>query len=191
MADDLPYYETFYGIYVDDWEWNYGGYFTDHKYILTKEYLNEGCETSDYTQFDSTGNNTVRFFYPHWIKRKYYVEGTAIGQFTLSCTENDAEISDYTVSIYKLSDTGIVTPLGTTGIIYPLNVDFDYDFLIEVCTERVYPFEIEISPEKEMLSGDRLFIELIINVKTAPIWLYHSNDATWEDFKIQIPFRGL
>ena len=191
MADDLPFYETFFGIKVQDWSWDYGdGYFTNHQYILTKEYFNEGCMTDDYSELTVTGENVFEFFYPHYIKRQYYIEGTAIGQFTLSCLD-DSEVSDYTVEIFKIDKTGLITQIGSTGIIIPTNVDFTWNSEVSACDEIVYPFEIEVTPEKEMLENDRLFVRLTIHTSDSNSILYHSNDSTWEDFKIQIPFRGL
>jgi|GEM_PF-2860492 len=191
MGDELPYYETFYGVKIDDWNWDYGaGYFSNTHYALTKEYYSEGVESDDTTSL-VTDSNTIRFLFSHWIKRKYYIEGTAIGQFTLSCDGGNSEVSNYEIRLMKIDNLGNVTELGTTDVVVPVNTIFTWDGGLNVGTEIVYPFEIEISPEQEMLNNDRLFVELIIVMKDANGILYHSNDATWEDFKIQIPFRGL
>lgn len=191
MADDLPYYETMYGIKLDDWTWSYGGYFVDTHYMLTKEYISEGCFTQDYTGI-SVGTHTVEFLYPHWIKKQYYVEGVIEGYITLSIVSGTSgTVVDYTVRLMKVDDLGITTEIGTTGQITPINQVLNYDSTYDVGDEIVYPFFITVSPEKKVQDRERLYVEVTVTVEDGNLVLYHSNDATWEDLKINIPFRGL
>jgi hypothetical protein len=48
-----------------------------------------------------------------------------------------------------------------------------------------------MSTEKKVTDKERLYVELTLVTATDTLLLYHSNDSTWEDFKIMIPFRGL
>jgi hypothetical protein len=190
MADDLPYYETLFGIYTDDWTWSYGGLFYAVKYILTKEYLNEGCYTVDYTSL-VTGTNTILFLYPHWIKKQCYIEGVIEGQLTLACDTDDATLTSYTVRLMKIDDVGVTEEIGTTGVITPTNVTLVWDVGTTTGEEIVYPFYITVSPEKKLLDKERIYVEVTIVAADNNLILYHSNDSTWEDFRIAIPFRGL
>lgn len=190
-GDDLPFYETLYGMKIQDWSWSYGsGIFSNSHYVMKKEYVNEGCESDDYSTM-TTGDNQFRFLYPYWIKRKYYIEGIAYGQFTISCISGNSALTNYEIKLKKVDDSGKVTALGTTGTITPANTAYTWDAGLSVGTEHVYYFEIDISPEKEILNDDRLFLEINITSSNGYLILYHSNDQTWEDIKIQIPFRGL
>jgi hypothetical protein len=190
-GDDLPFYETLYGMKVQDWFWSYGsGLFFESHYVMKKEYINEGCETDDYSTL-TTGENTFRFIYPYWIKRKYYIEGIAYGQITLSCLNGNSTLTSYEINLKKVDEDGKVTELGTTDTITPANLSFTWDAGLNVGTERVYYFEIDISPEQEILNDDRLFLEVIITAGNDNLILYHSNDSTWEDLKINVPFRGI
>ena len=190
MADDLPYYETLFGVYIDDWTWSYGGFFLNTKYILTKEYLNEGCYTSSSTSI-ATGANIISFLYPHWIKKQCYIEGVVEGQITLACDGDDGVLTSYTIRLMKIDSVGVIEELGTTGVITPTNTTLSWDVGTSTGEEIVYPFYITISPEKKLLDKERIYVEVTIVAADNNLVLYHSNDSTWEDIKISIPFRGL
>lgn len=191
MADDTPYYEDMFGIVLDDWNWTYGsGVFTATHYILVKEYLSEGCMSQDSTSL-ATGTNVITFLYPHWIKKQYYIEGVVEGQLTLTCDGDDSVLTSYTVRLMKIDDEGVITQIGTTGIVIPTNVNFTWDAGTSTGTEIVYPFFMTVSPEKKVLDKERLYVEITIVVADDNLILYHTNDSTWQDFKISIPFRGL
>jgi hypothetical protein len=190
MSADMPYYETLFGIYLNHWGWTYGsGEFVDSLYTLTKEYQNEGCLTTDFTAC-SSGSNTIRFLYPHWIKKKYYIEGVVEGHFTVSCDGDDDELVEYQIRLMKVDDLGNISEISSTGYKL-LNYALNWDAGLGVGDEIVIPFYITISPEVEMLDKERIYVEITVNADDDYLVLYHSNDATWEDFKISIPFRGL
>jgi len=190
MSSDLPFYETLYGIYVNHWKWTYGsGEFVDAHYMLTKEYLNEGCLTTDYTSI-SAGTNTFKFLYPYWIKKKYYIEGEVEGHFSIAANTDDGTIETYELKVMKVDDLGNTSQIGTTGVI-TLNYTLTWDAGLSVGDELVVPFFIDITPEIEMLDRERIYVEIIIVSTAGNLILYHSNDATWQDIKISIPFRGI
>jgi hypothetical protein len=190
MSGDLPYYETLFGLYLNHWAFNYGnGEFVDEHYILTKEYLNEGCLTTDYSAL-SSGTNTFKFLYPHWVKKHYYIEGVIEGQFCVSVLDDDDELVTYRVRLMKVDILGNITQIGSTGYV-ALNYVLTWDAGIDVGDEIVVPYYIDITPEVEMLDDERLYMEINIEAADDYLILYHSNDATWEDCKISIPFRGL
>jgi len=191
MSSDLPYYETLYGVYLQDLTYSYGaGQFVDTNYILTKDYYDEGDMTTDYTTL-AAGSNTIKFLYPHWIKKQYYIEGVIEGQFTLSCLNDYDTLISYEVKVMKVDDTGFTDQIGTTGVKIPSNLSFTWYSNYNVGTEIVYPFSIEVSPEKKMLDKERIYVEITIVATSDFLIFYHTNDATWQDLKIAIPFRGL
>lgn len=194
MADDLPYYETLYGVLLQDWEWSYGdGFFNATHYMLTKEYFNEGCFTTDYTTL-SDGENVLMFLYPHWIKKQYYVEGVVEGQFCISIVGGaEGRLYTYKIRLMTIDDNGTPGEIGSTGTVTVTNQYYAYDSDIGVGDEGVYQFFMTVSPEKKVLDKERLYVEITLDVDgtMGDMCLYHSNDATWEDFKISIPFRGL
>jgi hypothetical protein len=190
MSNDLPYYEKMYGIYIDDWEWSYGSFIGIH-HTLTKEYINEGCSTGDWTVLDDpTFTNTVYFLYPHWIKKQYYIEGVVEGHFTLSCLNDDETIVSYEIKLMTMNSLSTATQIGTTGSI-TVTKTLTWDAVLGVGDEIVFPFFIDISTEKKVLDGERIYVEITIVTTDVNGILYHSNDATWEDFMINIPLRGL
>ena len=191
MADDLPYYETMYGILLQDWTWSYGnGVFAGTHYMLTKEYLSEGCKTTDYTTL-SAGENIITFLYPHWIKKQYYIEGVFEGQLSVSCIDGDDSLLSYKVRLMKVDQFVTISMIGDTTTITPVNQDFFWDSSIGVGDDGVYQFYVTISPEVKVTDGERLYLEITLNTSNNYLVLYHSNDSTWEDIKISIPFRGL
>lgn len=194
MSSELPYYETMFGIVLEDWSWTYGnGFFTNIHYMLTKDYLNEACYTTDYTTL-SNGSNVIMFLYPHWIKKQYYIEGVVEGQFTISIISGlQGTVTSYKIRLMKVDDLGTIDEIGSTGTIVPVNNFYAYDPGLGVGDEGVYQFYMTVSPEKKVLDKERLYVEitLVVDGTLGVMCLYHSNDSTWEDFKISIPFRGL
>jgi hypothetical protein len=91
----------------------------------------------------------------------------------------------------KVNSLGVTDWLGDTNVITPTTVNFTWDGTLGVGDEWVYPYYMNIDVEKKVLDDERLYVELTIVVADTKMILYHSNDATWEDFKISIPFRGL
>jgi len=192
MSNDLPYYETFYGIYIGHWMWSYGGAggIVDSHYTLVKEYINDGCYTEDLTAC-SSGSSTFVLFYPHFIKKQFYIQGVAEGQFTVACMGDNETFNTYMVRLMKIDSTGNTTEIGTTGYIDMASYALNWDSTLNVGDELVVPFYITISNEVPMYDLERLYLEITVNATDVYMVLYHSNNQTWEDIKISIPFRGI
>lgn len=79
------------------------------------------------------------------------------------------------------------TLLATTGAI-TVNDTLGWDAVYSVGEEMVYPFWIDVSQEKKLGEFDRIFLKIKVTCDSCA-HLMHSNDATWEDVKIDIPFR--
>lgn len=180
--DDMRLYETFYAIHVDDWKINFGT-FSDHNKILTKEYISVGCSTTDY----SAASNVNEFIYPHHIKKKYFIEGVISGQITLAALSDDSTVTSYKVSIWKIHENNQKDELFTTGWIV-VNDTLTWDAAYSIGEEMVYPFWIDAWEKEELSEKEKIFLKVEVNANNNTV-LWHSNNATWEDIKIEIPFK--
>jgi len=181
-SSDMRYYETLYGIHIDKWTVDFGGYFSDHSNLLVKEYISEGCSTTT----SSSATETLEFIYPHHIKKKYFIEGVIQGHITVAASNATATITKYRVSIYKIHESsGENTSLFTTGWI-TVNDTLDWDSSYGIGEEAVYPFWIDAWEKATLDENERFYIKIeVADDGNAVIW--HSNDSSWEDIKIEIP----
>lgn len=177
-------YITFYGTYLDDWYETFGSFAATH-YFMLREYESDGCSWTDSTE----ASDTHKFLYPFDIERVYFLEGTAKGQITLAASTCTATVTDYRVTICKVHEDNTETELASTGW-RTVNDTIVWDTPNSIGDEMVYPFRIHISPEKEVTEKERLYLKVEVNCNYCT-HLWHSNDATWEDVKIDIPFRGI
>ena len=186
MADDMRYYETFYGIDTDDWTNTFGSFNSSTKQLV-KDYINEGCGFTDTS--DASLTNT--FLYPHHIKKVYFIEGVITGHITLAASTATSTVSDYRVSVCKTeSGNGAVADddeLFTTGWISPA-VSLVWDSTYSIGEERVFPFWIDAWEAEKLTGDDRLYLKVEVQGDNTLV-LYHSNDSTWQDLKVEIPMR--
>jgi len=184
-GDSMRYYETFYGVHIDDWEENFGGYFgatvTGHK-LLVKEYISDGCSTTT----SSSATDVIEFLYPQHIAKTYFIEGVISGHITLAAFKSTTSITSYEVSVYKIHEiSGDRTLLFRTGQIV-VNDTLTWDAVYLVGDEMVYPFWIDAWEYKELNELERIYLKIeVVSDNNAVVW--HSNDSTWEDIKITIP----
>ena len=198
---DMRMYETFYGIYKDDWEETFGS-FSDHHYVLVKEYINEGCSCTE----TSTASTTHKFLYPSHIKKTYFIEGVIDGHVTFASSTTTAYICSYRVTVCKVHEDTTETELFTTGWItvedtLGWNAGYNIPSVIEGEEgDVVYPFEIDAWEKEKLDEFERLYLKVestcsadsnFISCTEAScnnVILWHANDATWTDIKIKIPF---
>lgn len=195
MADDMRYYETFYGVNIDDFPVTFGS-FSNHNKLLVKDYVSDGasCTTS------SVATTTSEFLYPHHIKKTYFIEGVITGHITIGASTCTSVVTAYRVTLCKIDgDSQAKTELFSTGWVTigdTLTWDSEYD----VGDEMVYPFWIDAWEYEELSEGERLYLKVEVQAGVDPggfcddaqfvgARLWHSNDATWEDIKVEIPFR--
>jgi hypothetical protein len=185
-ADDKREYRTFYGFYTTHWFENFGT-FANHHYLLVNEYESEGTISVD----SSEASITHDFLYPSHIKKKYFIEGRVEGHITLASSECTAHATDYTVEIWKMNENNIPTFLATTGA-RTIDWTFDWDAGHGVPDpdngDVVFPYKIDVSQEKEIGENDRLFVRVKVTCDRCT-HLMHSNDSSWEDLKLDIPFK--
>ena len=188
MTDDR-YYITFYGLKTNDWETDWGS-FSDTNYHLVKEYLSDGCSTSSYSIWNGNG---IKFIYPNYIKKKYYLEGVVEGHITFFAYAADSWVSDYQVTIFKANSSAVDTDLATTGVI-SVPTMLDYDVTWHTGEDRVFPFWIDVSSGKLIEENDRIGLRIQWDVSDgdgsrASVFLMHDNDSEFEDVKITLPFN--
>ena len=181
-SNDMIMYKTFYGMHVNDWNINFGT-FSNHQTLLVEEYINVGCSTLEY----STATLTHDFIYPHHIKRKYFIEGVISGQITLGASECTSSCTSYTVSLWKIHESGEKNELFTTGNVV-VNDTYPWDSEYELGKEIVYAFWIDAWQAVELSEKEKLFLRIEVDCTEGTV-LWHSNNATWEDVRIDIPFR--
>jgi hypothetical protein len=187
---DSRYYETFYGIYTTDWTETCCGVSltgTTH-FLLNKNYISDAASTVSASRW---GSSATIFLYPHNIKKDFVVEGTIEGQITFTSDLVGARsyVSDYRVSLVKISDCS-VTVLATTGVV-SINKNISYDIGYHVGDDVVCPFWIELyNNPKHITENEKLGVKVewdINNSSTVTAAMMHDNDPNYEDFKIIIP----
>ena len=185
-VDDQREVRTFYGIYITHWYENFGT-FANYHYLLVNDYISTGCKTID----SSEASVTHDFLYQSHIKKTYFIEGRVEGHITLASSECTAHATDYTVEIWKMNEDNTPELLDTTGV-REIDWTFGWDATYGVpdtdTGDVVFPFYIDVKQEKKLDEHDRIFIRVIVTCDSC-CHLMHTNDATWEDIKVDIPFR--
>ena len=185
--DDFRVFNTYYGIYVSDWEETYPG-FANHHMFLVDEYINEGCSCIT----SSRASDTNEFLYPHYIKETYFIEGIIKGHVSFACSGCTGYITDYRVTVCKVNTDTTKTELFTTGwktLNHTLGWDGTYPSITEnILGERVYPFWIDAWNKEILTKEDRIFLRIETHSNNCVV-LWHSNDSTWEDVKIEVPYK--
>jgi len=186
---------TFHGIHLDDWGVNFGN-FSDHHKLLTEEYESDGCNSTA----NSSATLTYKFLYPEHIKKVYFIEGTINGHVTFAASSATAYICKYRVSVCKVHENTDEDELFTTGWV-TVDDTLAYNATYGVGEEKVYPFRIDAWENEELNEFERIYIKIestcgdsanFSNCSASAcndLVLWHSNDATWEDIKIEIPFK--
>ena len=182
--DDFRYYETYYGIETDDWEETYPGFANHHKFLV-KEYISEGCSCTS----NSQATDTNEFLYPHYIKDIYFIEGVIMGHVTFGAGGCTSHITSYRLTVCKVHEDTTKTELFSTGWV-TVNDDLDWDSGIGsgVGEDVVYPFWIDAWDYQELNRNERIYVKVETDSDNCCI-LWHSNDSTWEDLRVEIPFR--
>lgn len=167
-------YQTYYGIYPDDWSIDFGS-LGSHHHLLVKEYIDTDCSSTVTTGLSST----VRFVYPHALQKTYYIEGVVQGHIKLTSSATSTATS-YTVSVFKMHEDTTETDLGTTGEITVADS-------ITTSNTFGYPFWIDITEAQEITENERFGLKIEATCEST-VYLSHDNSSTYEDVKVTIPF---
>jgi len=184
--DDNRDFITFYGICTYNWGETYGT-FSGTSYILVRDYISDGC--SFCTSSTSGSTYTIKFLYPSYIKKDFWVEGTAQGHITFSATGRASSVTNYRVSICKINSDMTDEELFATGTKSIHSIDCVTGYRLALNDEIVLPFWINCTPEKRLGENDRIYMKVESTATNRNLKLCHDNSSTWEDFKIEIPFR--
>lgn len=183
-VDDQREYRKFFGISVDDFPFTFGSFANTH-YLLLNDYISEGCSTTE----SSEASNTHSFLYPHNIKKTYYIEGVVEGAICLAASSATSTVTSYRVTICKTYD-GAASPdeeLITTGWI-TVNDTLIWNSGTNVGEEIVYHYWIDVWNEQKITELQRLYLKIEVDCDQY-CHLMHSNDATWQDIWVDVPFR--
>jgi len=181
--DDYGYVEKLYGFYVTDWSINWGT-FSNHHYMLDREYINDGCETVD----SSDASDTNIFIYPFYTKKVYFVEGVIKGHISLAASEATSEVTAYRVTICRATLTEVEEIISTGWVTVNKTLEWHTD-PTAYGDEIVFPFWIDCWQEQKFSDEEKLCVKIEINANQ-PVLLMHSNDPEWKDMCIEIPMRG-
>jgi hypothetical protein len=181
MADDIRFYETFYGIHTNHAPATFAT-FINHYQRLVKGYISEGCTTTDST----TDIATNEFLYLHHIKKKYFIEGVITGQITLAASNGTSNVTSFRVSVCKVNENMNKDVLFTTGWV-TVNDVIAWNASYSIGDERNYYFEIDAWEKETLEEKDRIFLRVEVNADAHTI-LMHTNDDEWEDVMVTIPF---
>jgi len=186
MSTNDRQYLKFYGVSLDDWTETFGTFSNTHKLML-REYRSDAVSYDD----SSEASLTNSFLYPFDIERKYYLEGTAEGEFTLAASGCTSTVTSYRVTICKTYKSAAVpdAELATTQW-RTVNFELSWDAVNSIGQERVMPFYIHVSPEQQLTEGQRLYLKIEVNCNSCTR-LMHTNDPEWTDIWIDIPFKGI
>jgi len=197
MSSNMRMYETFYGIHTNDWTVDFGTFSNHHK-LLVKEYISDGTDCED----TSTASETNKFLYPFHIAKTYFIEGIIEGHVTFAASGSTAYLCSYRVTLSKMNEDTTDTELFTTGWV-AVNKTLDWDSTYSIGEEIVLPFWIDAYEHAKLDENERLYVKVESTCSDSSAFtscsasectnlvLYHSNDATWEDLKITIPFLGV
>jgi len=193
-GNDSRYYETFYGVHLDDWTVDWGT-FADHHKFLTEEYLSDGCSCAT----SSSATNTHKFLYPEHLKKDYFIEGTIKGHVTFAASGATSYICAYRVTVCKMHEDTTDSELFTTGW-RTVNKTLTWDSTYDIGEEIVFPFRIDAWEKEHLTEYERFYLKVestcsdnsgcssCTDSECDDTVLWHSNDATWQDIKIEIPF---
>lgn len=172
----------FYGYYTYDWYESFGQ-FASHHFLLDTEYISDGCSTSD----SSEASITHEFLYNTHLKKTFYIEGTVRGHICLVASGCTSTVTSYRVTLCKMHENNTASELATTGWI-TVNDTLSWDSGLSIGDEMVYPYRMDVWEEKKLTDKERIFLRVQVNCDSCT-HLMHSNDATWEDIWVSIPFR--
>lgn len=190
-VEDQRDFITFYGIVYNDWKVTFGK-FSDVEEQLVTDYISIDCDCEEKTQATATATDyrvNLEFMFPHHIKKQYYIEGVAEGEFTVACNGDDSYITDYKITICRTNADKSYEELNSTGWI-AVNKDLTWDAGNSIGEEAVFHWRIEIwETAIELKEEDRFYIKIEIRGSNNHLYLMHSNDPEWTDVWAKIPFR--
>lgn len=180
-VSDQREFITFYGFYDDDWEVVFGS-FANHHYSLNRDYISEGCSTTE----SSLASTTHKFIYSHHIKKTYFIEGVIEGEICIAANGDTATVASYRVTLCKVHDSGLNNELVTTGW-RSVNDTLAWDAGTGTGDEIVYHFRIDAWEKQKLTDKERLYIKIEVD-SNEYAYLMHSNDKSWTDVWVDIPF---
>jgi len=181
-AEDMRDVITFYGYETDHWNFTFGP-FANHTKLLEREYLSEACSCTQ----TSEASLSNKFIYQHHIKKTYFIEGVISGHVTFASSGATSYITSYRVTVCKVNEnTHIEDELFSTNW-KTIDETLDWNSTYSYGDEIVFPFWIDAWNKEEIGEYDRIYVKVEANCDNNCV-LWHDNNQTYEDLKINIPF---
>jgi len=181
-VDDQREFIDFYGIYTYDWTTSWGTYSDIHELLVTN-YISDGCSTAD----SSEASVIHAFLFQHYIKKTYYVEGVIEGNICVAASGCTSSVTSFRVTVSTMNENTSESEIGSTGWV-TVNDTLAWDAGLSVGDEIVYHFWIEVWEEHVITDKEKIFVKIEVNCNSCT-HLMHSNDETWKDVWVKIPFR--
>ena len=176
-------YQTYYGINHQHWKKTWGG--VDYTAMLSKEIPvgDDFIETTDYTI-----GKSISFIYPLIYLNKYYIDGLAIGHFSVYNTDTVStyNVEDYTVDLQVSKDVG--GDLRTLG-----SYTYTLSTASSVPTEGYLTFPIYMTMDKCLVEeNEHIILKLSFTCSgdtTSKLGIAHANTAQGgHDMLLKIPY---
>jgi hypothetical protein len=87
-----------------------------------------------------------------------------------------------------MHDDNTDTELASTGWV-TVDKFLLWDDELGIGDESVFHFWIDCWNEKELSEFERIYVKIEFQAEDEGILFLHCNDATWEDFYVEIPFK--
>jgi len=183
-GEDMRYHIIFYGVDIDKTKVTFADpVFVDYTKRLIRDYINMDCATEEHT----AASGTHKFLHASHLKKKYFIEGTITGQITVGAVNGTSIMERYRVTVCKVNgNTTDEEELFTTGWV-DTNDTLTWHTSPDYGDERVYYFEIDAWEKETLEEFDRIYFKVEIDAGIYVVF-FHSNDSTWEDLKVDIPF---
>ena len=180
--DDERQFIKFYGIEYTDWAEDFGA-FSNHTTLLVRDYISDACDTVE----SSTATDTHKFLYPFHIKKIYFVEGRIEGEICVAASTATSTCTQYRATLCKVHNDTTETELATTGW-RTAGDTLGWDAAYSVGDEMVYHFYIDCYEKQTITEEERLYFKVEVQGSNTLV-LLHSNDPTWTDVWLKVPFR--
>jgi hypothetical protein len=148
-----------------------------------QDYISDGVDCTE----SSEASTTHKFIYQHHIKKTYFVEGNVEGNICLTSSGASSTVTAYRVTLCKIHEDNTDTELKSTNWI-TVNDTLGWDAGLSVGDEKVYHFSINIWEHKTLTEKEKLYLKIEVTCDQY-CYLMHSNDSSWKDVWVDLPFR--
>lgn len=169
--------ETYYGMYLTDWTYSWGGR-SYNNYLMT-EFVDENLRYNSTTDADD-----IRYLLPYAPGNVYVIDGWCEGFFTVYNADgsNSTTFDSYDVYLKKTEDAAdSEETLGTMSV--------SPDDTVNIESYGTYPIYFDVD-EQSVSEGELLLLHLNMSFTDGDLEWSHANDSSNVDLEIKIPILG-